>query len=223
MRETATTDHYRLLAPFYERLGSLLFGNEFQASKLAFLDSIGRGDQVLVLGGGAGSNMREILNRCGSKGKVIYMEASASMIRECQSGLSMDLLQQVTFIHAASFDALPDMKFDVVFTQYFLDVLPDEKIDQLFRKIQTKVQAHSHWIFADFYPVPSKMLLLKTLINSFRILTRHPRRDLPEYGYYFEKWGWEERGRSLYCQGFYQASIYGFAPRSIKPETSSLK
>ena len=197
MRETATTDHYGLLAPFYERLGSLLFGNEFQASKLAFLDSIGRGDQVLVLGGGAGSNMREILNRCGSKGKVIYMEASASMIRECQSGLSMDLLQQVTFIHAASFEALPDMKFDVVFTQYFLDVLPDEKIDQLFRKIQTKVKAHSHWIFADFLSCPRQDAAVEDPDQFLQDTYRHPRRDLPEYGYYFEKWGLGGTGKKL--------------------------
>ncbi|MBD3628407.1 class I SAM-dependent methyltransferase [Cyclobacterium sp.] len=217
----ASPDHYRLLAPFYESLSRLLLGNQFQASKTAFLHTIEKGDQVLVVGGGAGANMPELLRRCGEKGKVVYMEASASMMRQCRKGLDRDLLRQVVFIHASAFDALPDLKFDVVITQYFLDVLPDEQIDRLFGALQSKVGKHTRWIFADFYPLSSKMVQLKAMINTFRLLTRHARKDLPEYEGYFYKWGWQEMESMIYCQGFYQARIYGFAPNSINPEISS--
>lgn len=221
MGNVASPDHYRLLAPFYERLSRLLLGNEFQASKTAFLHTIAEGDRVLVLGGGAGTNMPEVLRRCGDNGKVYYLEASAAMIRQCQAGLDKDLIQQVLFLHASTFDALPDLKFDVVITQYFLDVLPDDKIDRLFGAIHSKVDEDTRWIFADFFPLPGKMMLLKTMIHAFRLLTRHARKDLPEYEYYFNKWGWQEMDSMLYCQGFYQARIYGLAANSIKPETSS--
>ncbi|WP_439482073.1 class I SAM-dependent methyltransferase [Cyclobacterium plantarum] len=221
MINVASPDHYRLLAPFYESLGRLLLGNQFQASKTAFLHTIEKGDQVLVVGGGVGANMPELLRRCGEKGKVVYMEASASMIRLCRKGLDKDLLKQVVFIHASTFNALPDLKFDVVITQYFLDVLPDEQIDRLFGALQSKVDKPTRWIFVDFYPLSSKMVQLKTMINAFRLLTRHARKDLPEYEGYFNKWGWQEMESMIYCQGFYQARIYGLAPNSINPETSS--
>ncbi|SHM64768.1 Methyltransferase domain-containing protein [Cyclobacterium lianum] len=216
-------DHYRLLAPFYEKLGHLILGQDFPSSKMAFLEEVSSGDQVLVLGGGAGINIPDVLQRCGEKGKVTYMEASASMIRKCKSRLSDDLLKRISFVHADSPDILPEVTFDVVITQYFLDVLPDEKITQIFAAVHTRIDRHSRWIFADFFPLAAKRLQLKAMIVAFSLLTGHQRNDLPDYDTFFSNWGWFEKSRKEFCRGFYQARVYSLDPRSIRPETNSLK
>ncbi|WP_162416356.1 class I SAM-dependent methyltransferase [Cyclobacterium roseum] len=223
MSKKRIPDHYLLLAPFYEFFSITVIGPDFQQSKQAFLDRIQKGDTVLVLGGGTGAILPQILNQIGSTGRILYMEASGSMIKRSKQKVDRHASRQIQWIHSSRFEELPPLKSDVIICQYFLDVLSDERIDQLFKELDSRVHSETKWIFTDFFPKANRKWLLYFLILVFRLLAGHSRKDLPDYPSFFQKWGWEPVHRIPFQQGFFQAICYKPAPKSINSPITSLK
>ncbi|MBI0401286.1 class I SAM-dependent methyltransferase [Cyclobacterium marinum] len=214
---------YNFIAPFYDTLATLVLGHKFHESKWAFLDIIQPGATVLVVGGGTGANLPEILNRCGKEGKVIYMEASEKMIDKAFQSIPQDLQNRVEFICRADFKFQEKYNFDVIVTQFLLDVLTDKAIKELFKEVNKRVTPNSKWLFLDFFPLKGKSFLIWVMITSFGVLTKHPRKELPDYRVFFAKGGWKEAKVRFFENGFYQAKVYLPAPKDIKSDTISLK
>src|SRR5690606_13024645 len=123
-------DSYDPIAPYYDFL-SLVLGKSYRNSKSAFLENLDIGNQVLYIGGGTGGNLAEISDRIGETGKVYFMEASAKMIEKAKNKLPPTLKSRIIFLHESDFATIPLETFDVVLTQYFLDILPDSNIHKL--------------------------------------------------------------------------------------------
>jgi ubiquinone/menaquinone biosynthesis C-methylase UbiE len=215
--------NYNGIAPVYDFLAALVLGRGYIKSKWALLENIRSGDTVWFIGGGTGANLPDILERCGKNGRVIYSEASEVMLQKAKSNTSPDCIHQVKFLCSADFLLPPDVKVDVVITQFLLDVLPDASINSLFEQVGQRVSLEARWIFLDFYPVRNKQLLIRLMISFFSILTRHPRKELPEYDTFFRKWGWTEINSTRFKGGFYIAKLYDAAPMAIRFATTSLK
>lgn len=215
--------NYNFIAPVYDLLASMALGRGYIKSKWALLDQIRTGDTVWFIGGGSGANLPDILKRCGNNGQVIYTEASEVMLQKAKSNTSPDFIHQVKFICSADFMLPPDVKVDVVITQFLLDVLTDASINSLFEQVGHRVSPDAHWIFLDFYPVSNKEFLIRLMINFFSMLTSHPRKELPEYDTFFQKWGWREIKSISFKEGFYMAKLYKAAPMAIRFPTTSLK
>jgi len=216
-------DKYNFIAPIYDLLTALLLGRKFQKSNWQFLDIIQPGDTVWVIGGGTGANLPDILKKCGKKGKVIYMEASTKMLEKAKKRIPLDSKNQVKFICADDFKLSKKDKIDVVITQFLLDVLTDHSINTLFEKIGHNASRSTRWLCLDFYPVKNKILLIRLMITGFSLLAKHPRKELPDYDYFFQNWGWQEIKTTLFEKGFYKAKVYKLAPWPIKSDIISLK
>lgn len=214
---------YNFIAPFYDALAAIILGPKFHGSKWAFLDIIQPGDTVLVIGGGTGANLPDILKRCGKKGKVIYMEASEKMLDKAKKRVPINYSDQVEFICRTDFKFQEKYNFDVIVTQFLLDVLTDQDINALFEQVNQRITSDSKWLFLDFFPVKDKQFLIWAMISVFGMLTRHPRKELPDYSGFFTNWGWEEAKVRAFKNGFYQAKVYLPAPKDIKSDTISLK
>lgn len=223
MRKEPLPDHYLLLAPFYEFFSNKVFGTDFQRSKKAFLDRIKEGDTVLVLGGGTGTILPPILKQIGKSGRIIYLEASGTMIQRSQQQVDLASFGQIQWLHSSRFEDLPLIKLDAIISHYFLDALPDQSIDRLFQEMKERIHSETDWIFTDFFPKASRKRLLWGMITLFRILTRHPRKNLPDYPTFFQKWGWEKVDFVPFQQGFFQSVRYKPAPKSINSPITSLK
>lgn len=197
---------YDALAPYYDYL-SLLLGPAYKASKRLFLDRLREGDQVLYLGGGTGANLPEILGRIGSHGRVHYIEASAQMIEKARKQLTPEQLSSIVFLHQSEFSKIPKCTYDVVLTQFFLDILPEDDIEKLFKELDRRIDSDTRWIFLDFFPAVGRKWLIKTMIWFFRLSTRNPRKDLPDYARYFVHYGWELEEKKWLHEGFIQAWV----------------
>lgn len=208
-----TPDYYLLLAPFYEFFSRKVFGVDFQQSKRTFIDQIQKGNTVLIVGGGTGAILPEILEQIGQFGRIIYLEASRSMLQRSQKNVPQPFSGQIQWIHSSRFEALPKVKSDVIISHYFLDVLTDAGIDQLFREVDRRIHPETKWFFTDFFPETHRKWLLYAMISSFRMLARHPRKDLPDYQVFFQKWGWKQMHRVAFQKGFFQAICYKPAPK----------
>jgi SAM-dependent methyltransferase len=198
---------YNRIAWIYDRLSRWYLGRQFPKSKYIYLDSIRTGQTVLILGGGTGENLPEIVERIGAQGKVYFMDASKAMIEKAK-GRFKRVPPNIQFIHCADFSQIRTVNPDVILTQYFLDVLSNKQLEILFDQLAEVDNKHTEWIFVDFYGIPEKRRLIKMLIGIFRIAVDHPRKDLPDYAHYFDRWGWKEKESCRFMDGFIQAKVY---------------
>ncbi|WP_375585031.1 class I SAM-dependent methyltransferase [Cyclobacterium xiamenense] len=223
LRKKVAEDPYCLIAPVYDFLSQLVFGKDFQRSRTVFLDRIRPGNTVLVLGGGTGSILPQLLNRCGTGGRILYLEPSQAMLRRARQRLELSVQAQIEWVHSSQLGDLPAVKLDAIVSHYLLDVLPDEGIDRIFLELQTRIHSETRWLFADFFPISDRRWLLVAMICLFRWFARHPRKDLPDYESFFQKWGWKELDRIAFQRGFFRAMCYQLAPKSINLPITSLK
>lgn len=199
---------YNRIAWLYDRLSRSCLGKEFTASKYTYLERLQVGQTILILGGGSGENLPEIVERIGAKGSVYYMDASTSMIQRAKRRFQGGIPLNIEFIHNADFSQLSTINPDIILTQYFLDVLSDKQLWVLFDQLAAIGDKHTEWIFVDFYAIPEKQWLINMLIGLFRVLVDHPRKDLPDYGYFFDRWGWEEKEAYSFKEGFIHAKVF---------------
>src|SRR4051812_8308924 len=68
------------IARYYNILSIIVFGNAIHKAQTQFLDRIPDGSSVLIIGGGSGKFLREMLIKRRFN-KILYVEYSAEMIR----------------------------------------------------------------------------------------------------------------------------------------------
>src|SRR5690606_14738163 len=156
----------------------------------AFLGEIKENSQVLYLGGGTGANLIPLLDRIGEEGKIFYIEASSKMIKGAELKIPASLKRRVIFLHQSDFKEIPHIEFDWLITQYFLDILPDEEIHILFQALSVRSGKNTQWIFVDFFEGQGKDWLVRIMIWFFQAFTDNPRKNLPDYYCFFNKYGW---------------------------------
>lgn len=195
---------YDRIASYYDYL-SLVLGRAYRKSKNSFLSDFDQGDLILYVGGGTGANLVEMLRQIGDEGEVCYVEASFQMIERAKNRVPTHLQSRISFINESDFSKIPLRTFDRVITQYFLDILSDQEILKLFQEISFRTDKNSQWIFVDFFEVKGRRWLVKSMILFFRAITHNPRKELPEYRKYFDRFGWQIEKTQLFNQGFIQA------------------
>src|SRR5690606_28622681 len=109
----------------------------------------------------------------------------------------------------SDFNKIHREKYDLVLTQYILDILEDREIHALFYAINQRTDGDSKWIFLDFFRVKGKKILLDVMILFFRFLTQNPRKDLPDYGQFFLQYNWGIEEKLSLKKGFIQAWVLG--------------
>src|SRR6185295_7486640 len=75
---------YDLLAPFYDALSSIVFGNSMYRAQVHLLSDIPPGSKVLVLGGGTGRWLREVsIQRFHPE--ITYIDSSHGMLKRART------------------------------------------------------------------------------------------------------------------------------------------
>lgn len=129
------------------------------------------------------------------------------MIGKAKKRTTPERRSSVVFLHQSEFSKIPEHTYDVVLTQFFLDILPEDEIEKLFKELDKRVSPNTRWIFVDFFPVAGRKWLIKIMIWFFRLSTGNPRKDLPDYGRYFRNYGWEIKEQKWLQKGFIQAWV----------------
>jgi len=115
------------VARVYDWLASLVFGRAQRRAQLAALQAglplAGPAPRVLVLGGGPGWVLTELLRQCPAA-QVLYLETSAAMLAQAQARLARyapALAAQVAFRRGSERDLRPEEQFDAIVTFFVLD------------------------------------------------------------------------------------------------------
>ena len=134
------------IAPVYDTLASIVFGNTLQQAQCAYLDRISPDAKVLIIGGGNGYILRQLLSV--KPGVVVdYVEASQQMLK--RSGSKIPPGASVNFVHGTEGN-IPGNVYDCIITNFFLDVFSLTELRRVVFLLKGKLASNGQWLCTDF-------------------------------------------------------------------------
>jgi tRNA (cmo5U34)-methyltransferase len=196
------------VASVYDALAALVFGRAQrraqQAALAAGLPLAGATPHILVLGGGSGWVLTELLRHC-PDARVLYLETSGTMLALAQARLrrmAPGAAAQVEFRQGSEQALGPTEQFDVIVTFFVLDCFTLTEFPAALARLQAACRPRGLWLAVDFRP-PSmwwQRVLLRTMYLFFGLAVGLRARQLPP---------WPTALAALGLQNRYQKHYYG--------------
>ena len=186
-----STNAYNKLAGYYDFLVKIIFGNTLLQAKRQFLGELQESNRMLLIGGGSGQILFDILQD-NPQNQVVYLEKSGNMTALARKRLTAGMASRVCFIEGDESKLPKDEKFDAVITNFFLDQFREDRLDMLMGMLNDSLKISGKWLFTDFRLQKGQAhywwqnLLVKTMLAFFKITTRLEANRLPDYDHYFQ-------------------------------------
>lgn len=195
------------IAFVYDFLARFFFGKSIINSQKYFLDKTEDGSKVLILGGGSGWLLAELLKQKPNC-EVWYIDASEKMISLSKSKIETGYV--VHFIHGIERDIPLSIKYDVVITNFYLDLFTDQQLADVIIEIQSSLKPGAHWIATDFVNDKKwwQRMMLKTMYWFFRITCHLESQQLPEWNKSMEKARIKEIESKTFYKGFIKTALF---------------
>lgn len=161
-------NRFNWIARSYDSLVEIVFGEQLLEAQLHFLSFIKSGDRVLIMGGGSGKFLERLI-KLNSDVQILYVEASSEMISMSRKSVPAEL--DITFLHGTQDDIRPDCEFDVVITNFFLDLFSDDELNRVISKVSSHLRPSGIWLVTDFRRDGKlqHQILLKLMYLFFRL------------------------------------------------------
>ena len=195
------------IANIYDGLARLVFGKSIQQAQEYLLNDVPPESKILILGGGTGwllANLLELKPAC----EVWYIEASEKMLE-----LSKEKIKQSDRVHflLGTENSIPgNIQFDVVITNFYLDLFTTLSLDSVIEKIRTAIKPQSLWLATDF--IESKVwwqsVLLKIMYYFFRMTCSIEASQLPDWNQQLAKNGLTRLKSKFFFGGLIEATAY---------------
>jgi tRNA (cmo5U34)-methyltransferase len=167
------------IAPFYDQLARLVFGRAMRQSQLFFLNRLQECKSVLVIGGGTGWWVNDLI-ALSPETKITFIEASAKMIELAKR--QMEPGSNVHFIHGALEEISLKEKHDAVVLFYFLDIYDSNSLPRIIETIKAKLTLKALWLVTDFVEEKKwHTFLLKIMYRFFGYAANLTTRTLPDW------------------------------------------
>jgi len=210
-----TSDQFDRVAHVYDTLAKLVFGSSIVASQRCFLDRIPPKANILILGGGTGWILNEIA-KTNATCEIWYIDASAKMI-DLAKRKNADFLR-VHFIHGTEDDIPPGNTFDVLITNFYLDLFDAQKLPVVLDKITTPLARDVRWLVTDFLDRKRwQSILLSVMYSFFRVATDLKNQRLSDWNLMINRCGYTKVDSRLFYCGFIESAIF---ERRREPPTS---
>ncbi|MFZ1808058.1 MAG: class I SAM-dependent methyltransferase [Cyclobacteriaceae bacterium] len=169
------------------------------------LEAISDNSDVLVLGGGTGNFLNKLLSR-NNGCRIWYVEASQKMIERAKKNLNFT--DRIIFIHGTH-ENLPEQKFDVVITHFFVDLFTEQELRAVSHQIHNHLKKEGQWLVADF--VNRKYwhrVLLKLMYLFFNLMGSLDLKELPDWNNIIQAKYFEKASESTFYKDFICAVTY---------------
>lgn len=175
---TRELDKFNWIAPYYDRIANFIFGKSILETQRCHLERIPVNANILVLGGGTGKWVLELI-KTNKTCKIWFVDASSRMLDRAKVNLKS--IKQISFIHGSQHE-IPNLHFDLIVTHFFLDMFTNQQLHNLIGQLVKSPSSPSLWIVADFEK--SKYwhsLLLKLMFLFFRLSGTIENNELPDW------------------------------------------
>src|SRR5688500_699824 len=143
-------DQFDWLAKYYDPLARLVFGNALQLSERHFLHLVPPGSTVLIVGGGTGRVLKHIFEH-NPTCHVWFIEASRQMLSRASRNLEARYAERVKFVYGTEASISRGVKFDVIITNFYLDLYPDKELLDVCTILNEKLNEKGLWLASDFH------------------------------------------------------------------------
>lgn len=197
----------------YDALAGLVFGSALKRAQRAALVGMPTGaPHVLILGGGTGWVLGEVLRRR-PRATVLYLEASARMLARAQARLARECpsaVAQVEFRHGTQAALGPTERFDAVVTFFVLDCLAPPDVAAALARLRAAQRPGAPWLLADFRPARRgwRRALLVLMYAFFRLTTGLRARELPALHPALARLGLRPTQRATFFSGAVEAVVF---------------
>lgn len=189
---------FDLVAPIYDGLASLVFMGAIRRAQLSMLPRLVGSQNVLIIGGGTGWFLLELLRTVRPR-RVVYLEKSSRMLsfsRDLIQREAPELLSSVDFrLGTEQSLSEADGAFDLIVTNFFLDLFSTENSAAVAESLARNFSPSGRWLFTDFH-WPERWLLrlyaallFKVMFTFFNIFSRMESRRPPDYDRIFSRVG----------------------------------
>jgi ubiquinone/menaquinone biosynthesis C-methylase UbiE len=168
----------------YDLLAGAVFAPALKKVQQAALAGLPPGaPHVLILGGGTGWVLAEVLRRR-PQATVLYLEASTKMLVRARGLLEREFsgaAAQVEFRHGTQAALGAEESFDAVVTFFVLDCIAADEIGPALAQLRAALRPGAPWLLADFRPAQSgwRWVLLRLMYTFFRLTTGLRAQELP--------------------------------------------
>jgi ubiquinone/menaquinone biosynthesis C-methylase UbiE len=169
--------NYNKIAPYYEFLSRAVFGKALIQSQIESIRNIPPKAEILIVGGGAGTILPELLNHPNCK-SVLYLEASSEMLRISKESISqLNYTSKIEFRLGTEDHLLPEEKFNTIITFCLLDLFNETELNLLIQKLNKVLLKDGVWLVVDFrinqvwFHKIWQKILIKILYLFFQITT----------------------------------------------------
>jgi ubiquinone/menaquinone biosynthesis C-methylase UbiE len=182
-------------------------------AQLEYVSKIPSHANVLILGGGTGKILKDVCRQSSSL-QIYYVEASSEMIERARKNVDQSK-NQVHFIHGTEHSIPKTIHFDVVITNFFLDMFSDAGVSQLIAVVSRAVKKESTWMVTDFVRPKKSLyrLLLRIMYLFFRTFCKIEARQLPLWENELKKAGLQEKKNELFYGGFIKSVLYRWSKK----------
>jgi SAM-dependent methyltransferase len=189
------------LAPCYDLLGGVAFGGQLHRSQVALLDHVPPVDRALVVGGGTGRFLAELVAR-GKARTAVSIDTSPAMCARTAARVP------AAEVRVESVDGLRDGEtFDLVATHCFLDLFDDSTAAALVARLDGALRPGGTWMFSDFADDAWwRRVVVQGLYVFFRATCGIEARRLPGFAPLFA--GYETVAAGRFAGGLLQSVVY---------------
>lgn len=205
-------------ASYYDWLAYLVFGSSLKRSQLSLLPFLPHSGKLLIIGGGSGWILEQVLIT-GKNLDILYLDAAPAMLAKAKHrfdrfGDSHNC--RVIFKLGTEADLTQGDNFQVILTPFLLDLFPPPRLHKLMATLDAALVKGGHWLLADFWPVQARpplwqRTLIRLMYFFFGKVADVQARQLPEYNKYFHNLGYTE----IFSDSFYGKLVQ--AKAYIKP------
>lgn len=210
---------FDLLSPVYDLLQRLFFGNSLVRAQNYFLAPPQKTGTVLVVGGGTGKILVEMLRQNIGQ-SYVYVDISKSMIRATKRRVRRYFKTEkadgarprIQYV-CADIGRMPLAKYDLVITPFVLDCFGDAALSLLIPKLAQALSRRGSWIFTDFHiaegrPQPLARLLIRFLYFCFNRFCGLQRSQLPDFPFFFRSAQLEMNAEYFFLRGLVVTRVY---------------
>lgn len=174
-------------------------------SQRHFLKRLPPARSVLVLGGGSGWILEDIARDIRPT-TICYVEASAWMLQKARG---RQVASQVTYIHGTENEVPAYHQFDLVITNFFLDMFDENGVRCMAERVHDHLATNGIWMVTDFTCRNTfHRALLFIMYRFFSITTGLQQRSLPAWYNIVSGSGFRCTGEALFFAGFIRACIF---------------
>lgn len=157
-----------MIAPFYDALARMVFGESLDRAQQVFLTEIKAGSKVLIIGGGTGKILEWLPEGLGLQ--IHYIELSQGMLQKARLRVSKGNTIQFSCQDVRKTEG----NYDVIIANFFLDCFCAEDLQDVLLHLKGLLIREGKLLVTDFYPTDAwqEKLLIKLMHQFFGVVAK---------------------------------------------------